>query len=85
VNLVTNSVEALSAMQHRERWLRVRAARQGDAVAIWVEDSGAGLLPQAQLRLAWCRSIVAAHGGELSAATGEGGGAAFRVLLPANS
>jgi signal transduction histidine kinase len=85
VNLVTNSVEALSAMQHRERWLRVRAARQGDAVAIWVENSGAGLLPQAQLRLAWCRSIVAAHGGELSAATGEGGGAAFRVLLPANS
>ena len=85
VTLMTNSIEALSGVQHHERRLRVRAARQGDAVAIWVENSSVGLLPQAKLRLAWCRSIVMAHGGQLSAAPGEGGGAAFRVLLPANS
>lgn len=85
IHLVTNSMEALSGVPHRDRWVRLRTARHGDAVVIWVEDSGAGLPPRGQLRLAWCRRIVAAHGGELSAAAGEGGGVACRVLLPANS
>ena len=85
INLATSSVEALSRAQQQDRWLRLRAGRHGDAVAIWVEGSGVTLGPQAQLRLAWCRSIVAAHGGQLSAGSGEAGGAAFRVLLPASS
>ena len=32
--------------------------------------------------LAICRSIVAAHMGELTAANADGGGACFRVALP---
>lgn len=85
LNLVGNSMEALSRVQHRERRLRVGARLHGNHVAIWVEAWGADLLPQAQLRLAWCQSVVAAHGGELSTAAGASGGATFRLVLPSNS
>jgi len=101
-NLVTNSLEAMSCLQHGERRLRVRAIRQDSrAIVISVEDSGVGIRPENVARvfepffttkphrtglgLAVCRSIAMAHGGHISVARGSGGGAAFRVVLPASS
>jgi two-component system sensor kinase FixL len=71
------------------------------AVAICVEDSGVGIEPQHAARifepffttkpyrsglgLAICRHIVDAHGGHISVAAGDDGGAAFMVVLPAGS
>ena len=71
------------------------------AVAIWIEDSGVGIRPEdlprvfepffttkphrTGLGLAVCRSIAMAHGGHISVTPGAGGGAAFRVVLPAGS
>ena len=86
VNLVSNSLDAMSGVQNRERCLRVRAQRHDEGtVAIWVEDSGVGIRDRGGVSLAVCRTIVHAHGGQLIVAAGEGGGAAFKVVLPASS
>ena len=85
INLVTSSLEAMSGVQH-QRCLRVRAQRHDEGtVAIWVEDSGVGIRDRSGIDLAVCRTIVDAHGGHLTVAAGEDGGAAFKVVLPASS
>jgi C4-dicarboxylate-specific signal transduction histidine kinase len=71
------------------------------AVAISIEDSGSGVHPENEARifdpyfttkasrhglgLAVCRSIVHAHGGHISVGRSDGGGAAFKIVLPASS
>lgn len=86
VNLMTSSLDAMSGVQQRERCLRVRAQRHDEGtVAIWVESSGVGIRDRSGLNLAVCRTIVDAHGGQLSVAAAEGGGAAFKVVLPVSS
>lgn len=85
VDLVSSSLDAMSGVPH-QRCLRVRAQRHdAGTVAIWVEDSGVGLRHGRGVSLAVCRTIVDAHGGQLTVAAGEGGGTAFKVVLPASS
>jgi signal transduction histidine kinase len=86
VNLVSHSLEAMSAAGTRERRLRMRASRRnGGSVEISVEDSGLAIPQRTGLRLAICRSIVDAHGGDISVAAESGRGVAFKVVLPASS
>jgi signal transduction histidine kinase len=99
VNLEMNALESMQAVTNRARQLRVRSMRNGaSGVAISVEDSGTGILPEHMSRifepffstkprgvglgLAICRAIVDAHGGKISLTSGSAGGSAFRVVLP---
>ena len=94
-NLVENALEAASA-SGGSRTVVVRARRQGDWLAIEVEDSGPGVAA-ARLQTLWepgasdkpggmgiglsiCRAIVEAHGGRLWAEAGTHG--LFRLSLP---
>lgn len=75
------------------------APREPDGVLITLEDSGTGIDAETMTRifdpffttksqgmgmgLAICRSIIEAHEGRLSARSAPGGGAIFRIELPA--
>jgi len=84
VNLARHSLEAKSGAETRR--LRMSARPRSDSsVEISVEDSGIAIAQRAGLRLAICRSIVDAHGGNISVASGNGRGVAFKVVLPASS
>jgi signal transduction histidine kinase len=94
LNLVLNACEA----QGERGEVAVRARRAGDAVVVEVADRGPGVPPAERdrifeafhstkgsngLGLSVCRAIVRDHGGGLDVADREGGGAVFRVRLPA--
>jgi C4-dicarboxylate-specific signal transduction histidine kinase len=94
LNIFMNAVEAMA--ESRERHLLIRTSVHGETVRIEVEDSGGGFEGSAEalfqpffttkplgmgLGLSICRSIVEAHGGELTAAAGARG-ACFRLLMP---
>jgi PAS domain S-box-containing protein len=97
LNLMLNALEALEPVSGRVRQLSVRATRaEAQQVVIRVADNGIGLddpvaafepfvttKPEGMgLGLAICRSIVAAHGGSLSAERNAGFGTTFTVTLP---
>jgi signal transduction histidine kinase len=94
VNLLTNAVEAASPRGE----VRVRASRDPDGVSVEVEDTGPGVDPSIARRLfeplittkhhgtglglALVKRIVERHGGTVSYARADGGGARFTVRLP---
>jgi PAS domain S-box-containing protein len=98
LNLVMNGIDAMSGITDRPRELSVKSARHPLGVVVQVHDSGIGLQsgmaekifepffttrPQGLgLGLSISRSIIAAHGGRLSAAAGEVYGAVFQFTLP---
>ena len=97
LNLVMNACDAMSDTPPGERLLVVATATHGHA-RIEVRDRGSGIAPDALARifepfvttkrdglglgLAICRSILAAHGGDISAANNPERGATFVVSLP---
>jgi two-component system sensor kinase FixL len=97
VNLVRNSVDALSEAGRGEITIATRQAAP-DTVEIEVRDTGPGLDEQVARRLfqpfvttkpggvgiglSICRTIVEAHDGLLWASDNPGGGTIFHVILP---
>jgi PAS domain S-box-containing protein len=97
LNLVLNALEALVPVSDRAKKLSIRSGQaEDDAVVIQIADNGIGLdhpetafepffTTKAEgmgLGLTICRSIVAAHGGRLSAERNVGFGTTFTVTLP---
>ncbi len=94
VNLILNACEA----QPSGGEVRVRSRREGPHAVAEIVDRGPGVAEAHRRRifepffstkdstglgLSVCHSIVRQHEGELSVTEGEGGGALFRVTLPA--
>jgi len=96
VNLLRNSVEAITASGTEQRRIIVREVRWQDLVEITVEDTGPGILsadhafkpfetskPEGMgMGLSISRSIIEAHHGSLTADDSITTGARFRVILP---
>jgi two-component system, LuxR family, sensor kinase FixL len=98
LNLIRNSIEALSGAERRELIIRTSAANDR-MVEVDVADTGPGLDEKVMkqlfqpfvttkakgmgLGLSISRSIIDAHGGRLWAAPGAGAGVSFRFTLPA--
>ncbi|RUW86117.1 PAS domain-containing sensor histidine kinase [Mesorhizobium sp. M1E.F.Ca.ET.063.01.1.1] len=97
LNLVTNAIEAMHDHDPRELVI-TSGNDEAQNVVVSVRDSGPGLDPETVNRifqsffttktegmgmgLSICRSIVEAHGGQLSARANEPHGARFEVALP---
>jgi PAS domain S-box-containing protein len=97
LNLLRNSIEAVCGARLRSRLIEVRGSNvNGEAVQISVSDNGPGLMEPEKvfdafyttksdglgIGLAICRSIIEAHGGQLSAANRKAGGATVTFTLP---
>jgi signal transduction histidine kinase len=98
-NLILNAVEAMSSVTDRGRVLHIRSEMKPFGARIAVADSGTGIEPERMDRifdtffttkshgmgmgLSICRSIVQAHGGQLSASSSYPHGSIFEIVLPA--
>jgi signal transduction histidine kinase len=97
-NLYLNAIEALDGRGRGT--IVTRAWKGEQRTYLEVEDDGPGLDPRVVdrifepmvtakakgtgLGLSLCRTIVEAHGGEITATTGKAGGSAFRMWLPSD-
>jgi PAS domain S-box-containing protein len=99
MNLITNAIDAMASVTDRPRVLRIKSEiRNGDAVVVAIEDTGAGIDPGKMDRLfdpffttkpdgmgvglSICRSIVEAHNGDLRTSAGAEHGSVFWFDLP---
>lgn len=98
LNLIRNSVEALEDMPTRHLCISTGIDNERGAVTVAVSDSGPGLAPKVLdqlfqpfvttkqsgmgVGLSICKSIVDAHGGQLSAESKAEGGVKFQFRLP---
>ena len=97
-NLIVNAVEAMNSVNDRGRVLQIRSEIKPSGIRIAVTDSGMGIDPESGDRifntffttkshgmgmgLSICRSIVEAHGGQLSASPSHPHGSMFEIILP---
>jgi len=98
LNLIVNALDAMSAMPNEQRKLTVVSARVDKFAEVSVSDTGPGIPPDKLkeifdpffstkengmgMGLSIARTIVEAHGGQLTAENRAGGGAMFRMRLP---
>ena len=98
LNLVLNSIEAMTPVQDRPRILGIRSQLTPHGVEISLHDTGVGLDPATiqhvfdaffttkssgtGMGLSICRSILDAHGGRIWALSRVPHGAVFRFSLP---
>ena len=98
LNLLRNAVEAMEASQKRELVVST-AVTDEDMIAIAVADTGSGITPEVASQLfqpfvtskrdgmgvglSISRTIVEAHGGQITAQPNPGGGTIFRFTLRA--
>jgi two-component system sensor kinase FixL len=96
INLMRNAVEAMAKSERSE--LTICAVPVGEMIEICVTDTGPGLPEQVRARLfeafvtskvngmgvglSVCRTIVEAHGGQISGENGDNGGTVFRFTVP---
>lgn len=100
LHLIINACDAMESAPPEHRRLRVETHGGSAWVRVSVSDTGAGLPDDLDrmfepfvttkqqrlgLGLAICRSIIAAHSGQLTADARPGGGAVFSFTLPALS
>jgi signal transduction histidine kinase len=98
LNLVVNAVEAMSSRPPASRVLQVATALENGRLSVTFEDTGPGMSAETLehvfdpffttkpggmgMGLAICKSIIEAHGGQLTASSRPGEGATFRIVLP---
>ena len=98
LNLILNAVEAMRSVEAVERQLLISTDQsETNGTLVAVRDSGPGIDPKhlehvfeafystksgMGMGLSICRSIIAAHGGQLWAAEAEPRGALFQFTLP---
>jgi C4-dicarboxylate-specific signal transduction histidine kinase len=98
LNLVRNGIEAMASLLKSERRIVVRSTREGDSIAVSVEDSGPPIAKEVLdrlflpfhttkanglgLGLAISRSIIQAHGGSIEAKAAAEGGLRVRFTVP---
>ena len=96
LNLLRNAVEAMEASQRRELVIST-AAGDDDMVAVSVADTGSGIAPELMSQLfqpfvtnkrhgmgvglSICRTIVEAHGGQITVEPNPAGGTIFRFTV----
>jgi PAS domain S-box-containing protein len=99
LNVVTNAEDAMRAVTGRSRVLIVKCSAEADNITVSVQDSGSGIDQKNIERifdpffstksngmgigLAICRTIVQAHGGQMTASSAAPYGSVFRIILPA--
>ena len=99
LNLIVNAIEAMSVVSGRELLIKTGAHATKDVI-VEVRDTGPELKPDRLehlfdafyttkpdgmgMGLAICRSIIEAHGGQVSAVANVPQGAVFHFTLPAN-
>ncbi len=97
MNLLSNAIEALSGDRPDKR-LRVSSRRKNGYVVIDIADSGPGVPDALRekvfdpfyttrsdgsgIGLSLCQRLIADHGGSISIASSEWGGAEFRIRIP---
>lgn len=98
LNLLLNACEAMVTNESHDRTIRVSTSCDARYLFVSVEDNGVGMTPDTASRvfesffttkrdglglgLSICRSIIAAHGGSLSARNNPDRGATFTLKLP---
>jgi C4-dicarboxylate-specific signal transduction histidine kinase len=98
LNLIVNAADATEDLEESQRKIVVRTARNMDSAEIEIADNGSGILagkmgevfkpfyttkPNGMgMGLPIARTIIEAHGGQISAENRAGRGALFRITLP---
>jgi signal transduction histidine kinase len=98
LNLVTNAIDAMGDIEHRQRVLQVRGWVSSAYLELEIEDNGTGIASDKQAQVfslfkstksegmgvgLWLsQSIVASHGGTLNFSSQPGQGTIFLLRLP---
>jgi C4-dicarboxylate-specific signal transduction histidine kinase len=98
LNLIMNAADAMGGNAPDDRIVTVRTEPAGTEIRLAVVDRGSGIAEEnlknvfdafwttkhegMGVGLAICQTIVAAHGGRITAANNSDGGATFCVMLP---